>query len=161
EAAQLTQCRDNLKQITLAFHNAESAVGVLPPGIGHYPPGGGPYATGFYHILPYLEQKGVYDAGLGGTYLVQDQKIPVYLCPSDPTTGGGVLIEYDGNWGAMSYAGNVQVFCKVYGPGPDQYKYRDPENFRRLTDFPDGTSTTILFAEKYARCTNDSPWVIG
>ena len=161
EAANLTQCRNNLKQITLAFQNAHDDFGVLPPGIGVYPPYSSTYGTGFYHILPYLEEKPVYDAGTRGTYLVQDQKIPVFLCPSDPTTGGGVLTVLGLEWGAMSYAGNVQVFCKVYGPGPYRYLYENPQNYPRLIDITDGTGTTILFAEKYASCTNDSPWVIG
>src|SRR5262245_9139816 len=70
EAARLMQCANNLKQIGLAFHNYESTHKVLPPetmcvGAGTHGP------TAFVHILPQIEQSGLYDrlasVGFGAT----------------------------------------------------------------------------------------------
>jgi prepilin-type N-terminal cleavage/methylation domain-containing protein/prepilin-type processing-associated H-X9-DG protein len=59
EAARRMQCANNLKQIALAFHNYESSFKVLPPetmcaGTGAHGP------TAFVHILPQIEQSGIY-----------------------------------------------------------------------------------------------------
>src|SRR5437764_2297550 len=59
EAARRMQCANNLKQIGLAFHNYESSFKVLPPetmcpGTGAHGP------TAFVHILPQIEQSGIY-----------------------------------------------------------------------------------------------------
>ena len=64
EAAARAQCQNNLKQISLAAHNYESALSTLPPGLV------GPATVGFtwsapHHgaltfILPYMEQDNLY-----------------------------------------------------------------------------------------------------
>jgi prepilin-type N-terminal cleavage/methylation domain-containing protein len=98
EAARRTQCQNNLKQISLAFLNYESAVGELPaggwgyywtgdPDMGHgeRQPGGWAFS-----VLPYLEESNVFVAGegLSGTdkrnALVKQvtQPIPAFYCPS-------------------------------------------------------------------------------
>src|SRR5688572_21546315 len=81
EAAQRTQCQDNLHQIGVAMHNINSAVGMLPPcaaassstriGLGGstYE---GPYQgaigfTVFDWLLPYVEQGPLYQAALAPT----------------------------------------------------------------------------------------------
>src|SRR5262245_23647382 len=67
EAAARIQCKNNLKQIALAAHNYESALGKLPPGLlgdrGAYYPMSlrqGPYVGVLAFLLPYLEQDNVY-----------------------------------------------------------------------------------------------------
>jgi len=71
EAAARTTCQNNLKQLTLAAHNYESAYQVLPPGGLYFPrvspPGVSPVVNGgdSYHgpiafLLPYIEQENVY-----------------------------------------------------------------------------------------------------
>src|SRR5436190_5728089 len=58
EAAGRSKCQNNLKQIAEGVHNYESANGQLIPGVGK---GGCCWGTWQVAILPYIEQKGLYD----------------------------------------------------------------------------------------------------
>jgi prepilin-type N-terminal cleavage/methylation domain-containing protein len=124
---------------------------------------------------PYLHT----DSAGNATYGFQ-QAVKTYLCPSDPSVDpSGQVTDNDPGfdapynvWGACSYAANVQVFCKVTpvavnpaqktstgghyptsGAGSDTAAEGRP---RLGSSFPDGTSNTILFTEKYAVCRNPS-----
>jgi prepilin-type N-terminal cleavage/methylation domain-containing protein/prepilin-type processing-associated H-X9-DG protein len=69
EAAARMSCQNNLKQIGLACHNYQSAIGNLPPGYVAYPNdgpnwtniGAGQMTSMFVYILPYLEQNNIYN----------------------------------------------------------------------------------------------------
>jgi prepilin-type N-terminal cleavage/methylation domain-containing protein/prepilin-type processing-associated H-X9-DG protein len=130
EAARKTQCRNNLKQIGLAIHNYENAIGVYPFGKGaSYPVAGtSNYARWSAHamLLPYLEEQPLYDsisfvnppdtpgmAGAvpfmppyqspGGINTVPSQMlVPLFLCPSDlpPSSGWAGENNYCGNQGS-------------------------------------------------------------
>jgi prepilin-type N-terminal cleavage/methylation domain-containing protein len=160
EAGSRAACTNNLKQIGLACQNCNALHGRLPPGIGFFPgtkfAPGGAYGTGLFHLLPFLEQDNLYAASAGdldfhwpGYKEVYQQHVRVLECPSDPSKG--TTDSPVGPWGPSSYAGNAQVFSVV-----DQYFHIvDPQGAAVIpTSFPDGTSNTILFVEKYARCTN-------
>src|SRR3954467_12472986 len=58
EAASRMQCANNLKQMALALHNCNDAVGRLPPQSGTF--AGAYYAPIFFHLLPYIEQDNVW-----------------------------------------------------------------------------------------------------
>jgi prepilin-type processing-associated H-X9-DG protein len=104
---------------------------------------------------------------------VRDTLIPVYRCPSDPTLGSGAVGPLEINtcqdWcaGDASYAGNFLVFGKFsydknelpVFPQPTSKNYETVWDGRTKipTSFPDGTSNTIAFAEKYARCEMGDP----
>jgi prepilin-type N-terminal cleavage/methylation domain-containing protein len=155
EAAAQARCRSNLRQLMIGFHTTHDARGCLPPGVGYYGPNA--YGTGFFHLLPYIEQGNLYQqANLGGFFDanfngVFQVKLDLLVCPSDPTANGGVVDNQGQTWGASSYAGNAQVFCQVNSNGV----LLNPGNHPRIPhSFPDGTSNTILLAEKYARCKN-------
>src|SRR5687767_12944790 len=84
EAASRTQCENNLEQIGLAIHNFHSEYKSLPPARLR-----DQFATWFVLLLPYLEQKAVYDNwDLTKNYYSQpttfDEKaqVPAYLCPT-------------------------------------------------------------------------------
>jgi prepilin-type N-terminal cleavage/methylation domain-containing protein len=104
--------------------------------------------------------------------------IPVYRCPSDASLGdGSVGVEEDTHcidWcaGDASYAGNFLVFSKftyqfdpMSGLNLPVFPALSTSNFETVWDgraripssFPDGTSNTIVFAEKYARCETGGP----
>ncbi len=87
------------------------------------------------------------------TWLRQTQ-IQTYQCPSDPSLGNCL------DWcnGDSSYAGNFQVFGKSgvsminVGTGAFTLAPFFDGQARIPATFTDGTSNTIVFAEKYSRC---------
>lgn len=98
ESARRIQCTNNLKQMTLAMVNHESAHGTLPSSgwKGHFTGdpdrGHGKLQPGcwLYSILPYMEQQALYDMGSGKTgaarfaeLQVRDSTpLPAINCPS-------------------------------------------------------------------------------
>ncbi|MBI3463361.1 MAG: DUF1559 domain-containing protein, partial [Planctomycetes bacterium] len=96
EAARRTQCRNNLKQIGLALHNYLDTFKVFPPGRMHPQSAPGNWdgrASVLTHILPHLEQGGLWNTGnfeipnnLAVNTTAFIQKIELYACPSDPNT---------------------------------------------------------------------------
>jgi prepilin-type N-terminal cleavage/methylation domain-containing protein len=105
---------------------------------------------------------------------VRGALIPTYRCPSDPSLGTGAVGAeedsacYDWCAGDSSYAGNFLVFAKFsydsktglpVFPQPTTKNYDTvwDNNAKIPTTFPDGTSNTIVFAEKYARCEMGNP----
>jgi hypothetical protein len=174
EAAARTQSTNNLRQIGIALHQADNTHKVLPPLFGSYPAtnwnslyrsGGSGAAWGplLFLILPYIEQDSLlkstplaYGAGSyfnwnSGTPVAYSVVVSVYLNPSDPSLSGNVQQDIaHGGYGA-----NAQVFGLVdangslrsFGLGLDGFGVSSISR-----SFSDGTSNTILFAEKYARC---------
>ena len=152
EAAARTQCSNNLKQMGLAIHNCQDAQGRLPPLSG---PFRGPQSNGnvFYWLLPYIEQDNVFklhpdffswrEGNETDPGPIVSQPIKVYACPSDPNYGTGQA--WGGGWSWGTYAANYQVFGAPDTGGWDG-------GARIPATFQDGTSNTIVFAEKYARC---------
>ncbi len=163
ESANRIQCVNNLKQIGLAAQLYHDDHKHLPPGIGYTPLAtSGVWGQNFFHLLPYLEQGNLYRSALGPVQLssgpvtiyfpgnnnVYKQPVPILLCPSDPSAGpGGIVTAMGDSWGACCYAANSQVFA---------HPLSKPQGKTRMTAFKDGTSNTILYAEKYARCTSTS-----
>jgi prepilin-type N-terminal cleavage/methylation domain-containing protein/prepilin-type processing-associated H-X9-DG protein len=98
EAARRTQCQSQLKQISLAFFNHESATGTFPGGgwgnywLGVPERGHGVKQPGgwAYQILPFIEEQALFDLGSGamGEALRQAHldrvrtPIGVYYCPT-------------------------------------------------------------------------------
>ena len=118
-----TESQNNLKQIILATHNVATTFdSALPPINGNTPSPVGD--TLFFAILPYIEQGNAYQQ------LHETNVVPVvrtYISPADPTIQGNNLT-------VSSYAANAYLFI----------------NMPSLNHIPDGTSSTIAFAEHYA-----------
>ena len=161
EAAARIKCQNNLKQIALAAHAAHDAHGTLPPGLGYWH-GSGAFGTTLFFLLPQLEQGALYERSYSAynrTYFVGNngvyaQPVAGFRCPSDPTAQAGTAADHLGNvWGVSSYAPNAQVVCATDAAGALQ----NPMRYARFESaFPDGTSNTLLLAEKIAQCTNMS-----
>jgi Protein of unknown function (DUF1559) len=51
-----------MRQLGIAAHSANDAMGALPPQFGFYPAGsnGNAYGTVLWHLLPYIEQDNLY-----------------------------------------------------------------------------------------------------
>jgi prepilin-type N-terminal cleavage/methylation domain-containing protein len=167
EAAARAQCTNNLKQLGLATHNCHDSYKKLPPVTGWFPSTNNQpaanlaYGSVLVHLLPFIEQGPLYKASLtqsGGLTVyapclvpaVYGASVPVFQCPSDPSMVNGQPSGMT-TQGGSSYACNFFAF----GSGSTNAPYTGWSWFGASHipgSFPDGTSNTILFTEKYARC---------
>jgi len=163
-AAARMSCGNNLKQLGVAVHNYASTYdSKLPPvnsSTDSTPPGAA-FATTHFLLLPYIEQDNLYRIGLtnpGDTFdvavpggsTVRQTLIKPFICPSDISIdSAGISPQRDRNWTSSSYAANYQllgtsVSGRAHLPGYS------------IGNIPDGTSNTLLFAEKPGGCTSDN-----
>ncbi len=181
EAAVRTQCLNHLKQIALATQHLHDANGKLPPAAGTLP---GMSRKNFgpitFWLLPYHDQESLYHQAvdnegriMSNNNSIQQTVIKTYLCPSDPSLVTANNITPNG-WALCSYAANALAFskatyntpgdyltCYVHGPQVNSKNYST--QFWNLTrggkqlptSFPDGTSNTIFWTEKYGICSPD------
>ena len=158
EAARRMQCANNLKQIGLAMHNYAAANREYFP-IGS--PGQAKHGL-FSTLLPYIEQRTVYDEldltgdtvdtfGEAHRYTV----IPCYVCPSWPYP-----TSYTGNVNSLQ-DGAITTYQGVAGAYPTEPPFTAtggsgdiPENgifdwaqARRMADVRDGLSNTLAMGE--------------
>lgn len=124
-----------------------------------------------FQLLPYIEQPGLYKAATSGisaasgnyhtgnispwdcsaagttgptAQYVRQVAVKTFQCPADNGIAKSGMILYDSGWGACSYAWNWQI---VGTPGTGTSL-----STVRLPNLRDGTSTTVLLAEKLATC---------
>jgi prepilin-type N-terminal cleavage/methylation domain-containing protein len=166
EAASRAKSQNNLKQMALATHNMNDTYGLLPPNAGYYPsptgnatgPGGTPSAspgTVQFFLLPFIEQANAQTtiaADYGNSWWCI-YGINTYANPGDPTGTYPAPMDTGSPRYQSSYAPNEWAFSPRAGylGVSTQINYTSAvANIPRT--FPDGTSLTILFAEKYAFC---------
>lgn len=172
EAARLTQCRNNLKQIGLALHNYHDTNRAFPTA----DPGGGSdagssisMASTFVAILPYLEQAATYrhyNFGLAntdpGNQAVVSQQISLFICPTAvmrrnvPFAGVGDpcgdFDEAPGTYAVSIGSNPYDQYWSFFGrPRPTlngAIVYSDStDRMTRLRDITDGTTNTVLIGE--------------
>jgi prepilin-type N-terminal cleavage/methylation domain-containing protein len=171
EAAARIRCVNNLKQLGLAAQNYHDQYEHLPPGIGYYPTSpNGIFGTYFFHLLPNLEQgnlfRDAYDVVpfplpvgptavyYSGNKNVFSRRVATFLCPSDLSIGSDGVVAINGtSFGASSYGPNALIVGKA-DLTTKPYKVNSQGRACFPSDFTDGTSNTILHAEKYGRCKN-------
>jgi prepilin-type N-terminal cleavage/methylation domain-containing protein len=138
EAAARMSCSNNIKQLGVAVHNYQSTYNKLPPGWSSN--NGTLYGSLHFFLLPYIEQDNVSKAAGNNSWNQNNTLIKTYQCPSDAT----VWTSY--TQGGTNYAWNVWVFSGGQGWGADQ----KPSSI--VSAMPDGTSNTVIFAERYRWC---------
>jgi len=158
EAAARAKCQNNLKQLGLAVHNYESAMGLYPPSM--LAPVGATFGTNngswsvHGRILHYIEQgnagvrvnlESPWDQQLATG--VPQTRIPVFICPSEQhdrvRTNGGQPYVYPVNYGFNF--GTWLVYNPRTGAGGDGVFY--PNAQVRATSIYDGLSNTLCAAE--------------
>jgi prepilin-type N-terminal cleavage/methylation domain-containing protein len=169
EAANKAKCQNNLHQLGIAAHLCQDTNRKLPPALGWYPgTASGAYGPALFELLPYLDQSNLFRSSprdAAGNYSSFDPNsrstaycagVKVLLCPSDPTVGPDGVADLSGElpqwplWGASCYAANYAGFGGRYDADGNPNRWQAAALIP--DSFPDGSSTTILFAEKYAMC---------
>jgi hypothetical protein len=119
--------------------------------------------TLYYHLMPFVEQDALYRPGNGlqlfsnaGGTNVWTAQVKTFKAPHDPSPRDFFALQYSWlvsnastNWSATSYAYNYQVFARR-GSSPNESRYW--YTGYGVSTIPDGSSTTIFFAEKMMVC---------
>ncbi|QDU05984.1 putative major pilin subunit [Gimesia chilikensis] len=173
EAARRSQCKNNMKQLGLAFHNYHDNFTMFPTGYFH----SSGYLTGWAaRILPYIDQAPRYNqmTSLGELTRIQPYRfttsphngdtnlftdpIAVFCCPSSEigerandysTAWGG----NPGNDGSLHYRGNGGSVDVGFVSGSNSSRHYGtsgvlyPGCKTRMRDITDGTTNTFLLGE--------------
>lgn len=167
EAARRSQCKANLKQIGIAMHNYHDVHGRFPYGYYHSNSYHG-RDTWMQQLMPYYDQAPAYDAYSSSNVRwvmdtpkeIKDLKIPVLMCPSDPSAGG-----FGGGGGARAGGNGFQgnyVLC-----AGNTLMTRNSTTLNgiacqnssiKFKDVTDGTSVTLMAGESILRGGNTGGW---
>jgi prepilin-type N-terminal cleavage/methylation domain-containing protein/prepilin-type processing-associated H-X9-DG protein len=160
EAANRSQCANNLKQIGLAFHNHHDVYQYFPSGgtdgsaaptyVGGRPAVGAGQDAGWgFQILPFLEGDAAWKGGDAATdqgriLVAIGTPHPVFFCPSrrKPQT-----VTYSD----PNYLGGIEAthaLCDYAASNREGSGVVQMEDVSRVADITDGTTYTLLVAEK-------------
>ena len=177
EAARRMSCSNNLRQVTLALHNYESALKTFPPGFisrvtGTWSgqsndgiPEAGPGWSMYAMLLPFIEQSSLHSSidfnrSIGDPIhqVARSTPIAMYRCPSD--TWSGRVTVWPLTIGLTDLAPTSYVSCLGGGNPADAPRYSAMYEeagfngmFHRnrpvaMRDILDGTSNTIGIGER-------------
>lgn len=170
EAARRAQCVNNLKQIGIALHNYHDSHSTFPLSRTIRIAGGVVSISRAYsphsQLLPYMEQKPIYDAinfnltwnpdttlgGYDGNATARATSVATFLCPSDGQS------EVPAGYGGNNYRANEgSMFLFGFGSDSDPTGVNNacpPPNglffcnkTKGIRDMRDGTSNTAVFSE--------------
>lgn len=161
EAARRMQCANNLKQMGLGLHNYESLAGTFPPSDVLF---GNPgtnkvlWRNGFSvhtRILPLMEQGAMFNAinFINDHRSVQNSTVvgsavDFFTCPSDINMAGRTPFPSGTNARVTSYGVSSGEWFAWNGfDGTNPRSAFGPNLSRRLAEFTDGTSSTIVAAD--------------
>jgi hypothetical protein len=150
DAAGRAQSQNNLKQIVLGTINcADTYNGKMPPGLSNWYPNaqlaeGSGYGPCLFHILPYLEQKPLYDSSateieklkVYASWAIPGKSVKTYQSPEDPTSS------------PASDRSNYIANSLSLPLGGARYP----------AFYTDGTSNTIFYSEAYSEATDTISW---
>jgi type II secretory pathway pseudopilin PulG len=163
EAANLTTCRNNLKQIGLAMHHYHDTQRTFP--VGYYDPtpwpelDNGPGWGWAAYLLPYLEQDNLYrkinfqlDVGDPANAAVCTTFLKGFFCPSDELVATFTVT--DGGANSWTLAQASYVACNG-NDGVDDFTtpphtgafLRATKGFR-IADIRDGLSNTLFVGDR-------------
>jgi prepilin-type processing-associated H-X9-DG protein/prepilin-type N-terminal cleavage/methylation domain-containing protein len=173
EAASRLECQNNLKQLGIALHHYHLSAGCFPPALDCSTANvSDADASGFTHLLPYLEQDNTYQTYNfaapwfdSSNYNAVGTPVRLFYCPSNRTQGSLDLAPIAAQWNTPlpSQAATCDyAFChgangavnEDWGKIP--MKLRGVFNIRppdaphsgvRLDDIRDGTSNTFAIGE--------------
>jgi prepilin-type N-terminal cleavage/methylation domain-containing protein len=155
-AAARSTCQNNIKQLSLAAHHYVTKTTKLPPGIAH-PTVHNRHTSLFLELLPHLDQDNLaaqWNFATPNATALSGTVIKTLVCPvggaePNPLTFGSntlALSTYVGNGGTRSFPPALATYDGLFHPvGPNALK---PVGMIPLDDINDGTSNTILFAER-------------
>ena len=150
EAANVTQCVNNQKQLILAIHAfADAYNGKLPPSNFYQivnQDGKAAEGSAFYALLPYCDQGDLFntctqDIPEPGYLTAQFIPLAIHTCPSDPTITDGIGTV------APNYAtGNYALNLALFGAG-GTFNMQGAYSPYTIGNIPDGASNTIGIVE--------------
>ncbi len=172
EAARSMGCKNQMKQLGLSLQLINDAKRALPPlaapsSRDPITVAGSSYRgavgfTAFDWLLPYIEHNTLFDlanhtvytpvANAPGAGTVYSVSIPTFLCASEASSPGGLGATTSGGanqWAVGNYAVNYNVFGNPLAATPEE---RVQGNSRLPQSLPDGTTSTVLLAEKFGTC---------
>jgi prepilin-type N-terminal cleavage/methylation domain-containing protein/prepilin-type processing-associated H-X9-DG protein len=167
ESANITKCRNNLKQVGLAMHNFHTVYNGLPPGETGVAQSV-PKHSWVPWILPYIEQVALYqwyDFTVDWNNTVNDINGPnqVYLdvlhCPSTMLNRTGTNRRAITDYSPTTQITRPNPFATNLPPSDSTYiGVLGKDVKRRIVEIKDGTAFTTVVAEDAGR---NAKWVMG
>jgi prepilin-type N-terminal cleavage/methylation domain-containing protein len=173
DAAARTQAMNNVRQMAIACHNYAFTKQKLPPADWYTgtvaptfpnPPSYSPTGTVHYHILPFVEGDNLYkstmqNTGFAAAYMSNgtlpaawQYPVKIYMNKTDPGEDADGFSRFFNGLGATGFSYNFLLFGDAQLNSSGFYVFASWYGKRDLDGIPDGTSNTLMFAERYASC---------